>query len=294
MVKIDKGKEAYDNIKVPEELNEIVLNAIKKSEDIRREKNIISMKKKKLYYKWGTGIVASLILAIIIGVNSNATFAMEMQKIPVIGRLIEVFTIRSYEQNEDDLKISIEIPEIKFIKEDTMNLSDEVNIEISNMCNAYANEAKERAKEYKKAFIDTGGTEEEWIEHKIKIKVWYEIKSQTNEYLSFAVFGTESWSSAYSEAKYYNLDLKNLNYLTLEDILGKNYIQIVNDNIKLQIHNREKEENIYFWSVEQGGFTSIDENTKFYINNIGNPVIVFEKYEIAPGAMGKVEFEIER
>lgn len=294
MVKIDKGKETYDNIQIPEELNKVVLNAIKQSEIKIKEKNIIYMKKKKLYYKWGTGIVASLILAIIIGVNTSAAFAMEMQKIPVIGQLIKVFTIRSYEQNDDNLKISLEVPKIEFIKENTSNLSNEVNAEISNMCNEYANEAKERAKEYKKAFIATGGTEEEWIEHKIQIKVWYEIKGQTDRYLSFAVLGTESWSSAYAETKYYNLDLTNLKYLTLEDILGDNYIQIINDNIKSQIQAREKEENIHFWSVEEEGFKSINSDTKFYINSIGNPVIVFEKYEIAPGAMGEVEFEIER
>lgn len=29
------------------------------------------------------------------------------------------------------------------------------------------------------------------------------------------------------------------------------------------------------------------------MNEAGNPVIVFEKYEIAPGAYGELEFEIE-
>ena len=35
-------------------------------------------------------------------------------------------------------------------------------------------------------------------------------------------------------------------------------------------------------------------DTPFYINEKGNPVVVFEKYEIAPGALGRPEFEIER
>ena len=40
--------------------------------------------------------------------------------------------------------------------------------------------------------------------------------------------------------------------------------------------------------VEKG----VTEDTKFYINEAGNPVVVFEKYEIAPGAAGRPEFEI--
>ena len=53
----------------------------------------------------------------------------------------------------------------------------------------------------------------------------------------------------------------------------------------------DKRESV-FWSAEEGGFIGISENAKFYINENGNPVIVFEKYEIAPGSSGEIEFEI--
>ena len=47
----------------------------------------------------------------------------------------------------------------------------------------------------------------------------------------------------------------------------------------------------YFWN-DEFAFDTITEDTKFYINEAGNVVISFEKYEIAPGAYGNVEFEI--
>ena len=40
------------------------------------------------------------------------------------------------------------------------------------------------------------------------------------------------------------------------------------------------------------GFQGIKPDQSFFINDRGNPVIVFEKYEIAPGSMGIQEFEI--
>ena len=40
------------------------------------------------------------------------------------------------------------------------------------------------------------------------------------------------------------------------------------------------------------GFTSIADDQRFYINEAGNPVLIFEKYEIAPGYMGQPEFEV--
>ena len=33
------------------------------------------------------------------------------------------------------------------------------------------------------------------------------------------------------------------------------------------------------------------DDQRFYINEAGNPVLIFEKYEIAPGYMGQPEFE---
>ena len=42
------------------------------------------------------------------------------------------------------------------------------------------------------------------------------------------------------------------------------------------------------------GFTTVSENTKFYLNEAGNAVVVFDEYEIAPGYMGMPEFEIEK
>ena len=47
-----------------------------------------------------------------------------------------------------------------------------------------------------------------------------------------------------------------------------------------------------FFSGEMGGFSGVSEDQRFYINEDGNAVIVFEKYEIAPGASGTLEFEI--
>ena len=47
-----------------------------------------------------------------------------------------------------------------------------------------------------------------------------------------------------------------------------------------------------FFSAEEGGFTTVDQDTDFYLNEAGNPVVVFPRYAIAAGAAGSVEFEI--
>jgi len=224
--------------------------------------------------------------------NTSTAFAEEAAQLPVIGTLARVLTFRSYEAEKDGIGIAVEVPTIDMIQTETGIQVDEVNRQIYDLCRQYADEAVKRAEEYRKAFLDTGGTEEEWEAHKIQINVGYEIKSQTDQYLSFIVRGTESWTTACSESRYYNIDVNTGKRVTLADFFGKDYVEAVNTDIREQIAQR-KEAGEVFWTEEEGGFSGITEDAKFYVNEAGNPVIVFEKYEIAPGSSGEIEFEIQ-
>jgi len=73
-------------------------------------------------------------------------------------------------------------------------------------------------------FWETGGTPGEWAEHNIRITVGYEIKQQSDKYLSFVVRGTENWTNAYSDSKYYNLKYRKNRYIKrCAGINGINY-----------------------------------------------------------------------
>lgn len=285
---MEKSKETYENIVIPEELAGKVQEAIDISRK-KREKRLARSRRKRAY-QWAAGIAAAFTVVTTVGLNTNEAFAMEVQKLPVIGELARILTVRSYEKANDDLHISAKIPGVE-LGGDGQQLSDEVNAQIEKMTAQYESEAVKRAEEYKEAFLETGGTQEEWEEHDIRIDVWYEIKNQTEDVLSFIVKGAESWTSAYAETRYYNLDLKNNEFLTLEDFLGQDYVEKANESIRAQIDERMQNGETFFTS-EEGGFETIEADQSFYVNENGNPVIVFEKYAIAPGAMGEVEFEI--
>ena len=105
------------------------------------------------------------------------------------------------------------------------------------------------------------------------------------------VRGNESWSSAFDESRYYNLDLQTGQEISLKDLLGDDYEAQINERIRNQIAEREQAGETFF-AEDAGGFSGISENPKFYINSSHNPVIVFDKYEIASGAAGEIEFEI--
>ena len=282
MDRMTEAKRKYQSIPIPQELSERVKLEVERAEKKRR----FSLMIRRI-----VSAAAAVAVLFVTGLNTSEVFAGEMNDIPVIGTLARIFTIRSYETETEELKISVDIPSVAMIAEDLQGLEKEINEDIYAFCEQYAKEAEGRAKEYRQAFLDTGGTQEEWAEHEISIKVWYEVKAQTARYLSLTVKGAESWTSAYSEERYYNLDMETGKWITLRDILGDDYAQIVRCSILDQIEQKRIEDEVEYWPDKWKG---IDDETKFYINQEHNPVVVLEKYEIAPGSEGQLTFEIRR
>ena len=101
-----------------------------------------------------------------------------------------------------------------------------------------------------------------------------------------------SIANADQEQFFYNLDLAEDQELTLAGLLGEDWVNICNDSIRAQM--AASEDPTVFFTEEEGGFTTVDEETGFYISQSGNPVVVFPRYTVAPGFMGAVEFEIGR
>ena len=289
----EEAKKRYHEIPIPDELSgriqlEVRLAKERQAEAEKREK--VKLPKRPIPFRrlQKSAAAAAAVLLIFAGaLNTNMVFAKSAEELPVIGVLARVLTFRSYEEKTDDLEISVEIPSIDMIAEDLKGAEQPVNEEILRLCEQYAAEAEKRAIEYRDAFFATGGTEEEWKAHNIQIRVWYEVKAQSDKYLSLAVMGTENWTNAYSRTKYYNIDLQSGSLVSLSDILGENYKQKADQEISRQIRERQKAGGIYFEH-----FDGIREDTPFYLNESGQPVIVFEPYEIAPGSEGRQEFVI--
>ena len=159
---------------------------------------------------------------------------------------------------------------------------------------AHLAEMEQMWQEYKDAFFATGGTEEEWGDREMNVIVDYEIKSQTDTTVSFVVNLFQGSFNAYNSQYFYNLDLENDKDITLADLLGEDWVNICNDAVQSYIDASVDEDGFtYFFSADQGGFTTVDETTSFYIREDGVPVVVFPEYSIAAGAAGTIEVPVE-
>ena len=310
----EDGKNIYDSIDIPDRLSETVKQAIvsqsrqERLERYRREKKKAA---KVRFFRCTAAAAAALMACMTVGVNSSEAFAREMGELPVIGALARVLTVRSWHGTDGDYEIDLEVPRIEAEAaqeaqtQPVQDFTEKINEEIEKIVDAYMEEARAEFQEYKKAFFETGGTQEEWNDRKMDITVDYTVKYQKDNLLSLELVTAKGWVAASQERHYYNLDLDREQALTLEDILGEDYVRICNESIDAQIREqvRTDEMKSYFGYGPDGeqddemgieGFTTVSKDTKFYLNEEGNPVIVFDEYEIAPGYMGMPEFEIER
>lgn len=281
---LKKAKDTYDSIEVPQELTYSVNKAIQNGKKNNRQKRFY------VAFKTTTAALATTFALFVVLLNTNESFAKAMQDIPAISSLAKVFTVREYkEENETDL-INVKIPAIQ--NTGNSELEKRINYEISSKINEVIEEARNRALEYKNAVLATGGTMDDYIPTEINID--YKITYQDDDYISFIITKSESFASAYQEQYFYNIDIQNGKELNLKDVLGANYKEIVDNSVNNQIVERtEKDSNVSYFTKEEGGFSGIkDEYQDFYIDENKKVVIVFQKYEIAPGYMGIQNFEI--
>lgn len=273
------ARERYENTPLPDDLEFAVASAIRTGQRARTRRRAA---------RRSLGAALAGCACFVLLINASPTFAQAVYAVPVLGDLARVFTATEYTVEDRDHLIDVRLPALE-LPGDT-DLDQCINTEIQTHIDQVLQEAEERAKETKQAFVETGGDPDEFTP--IIIDVDYEIKCQSDQYLSFIITKTETLASAYTEVYTYNIDLKAGRELSLADLLGPDYKSIINETVRQEIELRSQDpDNVYF-SPDAGGFQSIEDDQRFYLNEAGNPVVVFEKYEIAPGYMGEQEFEI--
>lgn len=281
MKDFNKAKQEYLDTPVPEELAEHVEAGIRQGRKNYRKNH------RRVWRSVGS--VAACFAVLVGALNLSPTVAAAAADVPVLGGLFQVLTVRSYETVKDGIDYDVAVPEVEAGGE----LAKRVNAEIQERVDAHLAQAQQDWEDYKDAFFATGGTQEEWGDREMNVIVDYEIKSQTDNTVSFAVDFGEGWVSAQQQRFCYNLDLENDRDITLADLLGEDWVNICNRSIQSQIDESRDEDGFsYFFPPEQGGFTTVDETTAFYINADGVPVVVFPEYSIAAGAAGIPEFAI--
>ncbi|SFM22686.1 protein of unknown function [Paenibacillus sp. 1_12] len=267
-------QDEYKQIPIPDELDFVVNRALQ----TRRKKRIPS--------KWLVGASAAALI-FVIGINASTTVANAFAAIPGVQSLVKVLTFKEYKIDERTYNADIKVPVITNL--DNKALEQTLN-------EKYLTENKKLYDDFQtemEALKKQGGGH-------LGIDTGYEVKTDNDALLSIGRYVVNTVGSSSTTMKYDTIDKKNQILLSLPMLFKDDrYISVISDNIKEQMRARMKADpnKIYWISTETNKvpteeFTSIHKDQNFYINNEGKFVISFNKYEVAPGYMGIVEFVI--
>lgn len=273
------AKQEYEQIVASKNLRKNVEILFEKPKKSAKLSQVFGVKGKSL--QWGLSSVAVVLMGFIVILNTNEAFAKTVSNISGMEKVVQILTGGKYEVDNNYQSASIVTPQVTGLKdkefEERLNQEFKENAEV--IINTFEKEIKQM--------------QEEGVEGHLGVNYGYEVITDNEDILVLDVYVVNTVASSFTQHKFYNIDKKNNHLITLKEwVKDEEYIEKINQYIKEEIKKREEENGYsYFWHNEWE-FKTITEETKFYINANGNVVISFEKYEIAPGAYGNVEFEI--
>lgn len=278
-------KKEYQNIEIPQNGIEQLRAKIEqaKTDRIHFEKN----RSRNGMIKLSLGMTAVAAAAILILPNTNASIAMAMEKLPVIGPIIKVITIREYQYDDGHNTANVEVPILK----ETDNTETE-NEAISGVNKSVKEYTDELIEQFEKEMKSTG-------EGYSGLDLSYETVTDTKDWFTLKITAVETQASGYEFSRYYHINKMSGEIAVLQDLFTENsdYIKPISDEIKQQMRQRmQKDEGMIYWidqtEFPDDNFEQISENEDFYWNEDHELVIVFDEYQVAPGYMGCPEFTI--
>ena len=269
-------KEDYNNIPIPNELDSVVRKTIKERKNTNWSKKV----------RWIAG-VAAVVIIFVGGINISPAMASMLSDVPVIKTLVHVLTFRDYQVDEGTYRANIEVPVIDGLENKT--LEETLNIK-------YLDENK---KLYEEFMVDMKDLKEQGGGH-LGVNSGYVVKTDTDRILAIGRYVVNTVGSSSTTFKYDTIDKKDQVLITLPSLFkDEEYINVISENIKAQMREQMQADakKVYWVSgtnmkLPFGEFNQIEKDQAFYLNTENKLVISFDKYKVAPGSMGVVEFVV--
>lgn len=273
---MNKFRNEYENIEIPDELEFLVRTTIKEQEKKMKRKNIINK-----------SVIAAAVAGVVFvgSINLSSEISYALSEVPVLGSIVRVLTFKTFELKDNNFDAELKTPAIEGLDSKLEAMLNEKYLDENQKL--YDDFMKE-IDELKKADMD---------EAHMGIASGYEVKTDTDKLLVIGRYVVNTAGSSSTTIKYDTIDKQNKLLITLPSLFkDEAYIDIISENIKAQMKEQMKDESNAYWLEDEmmgdENFSKIDKNQSFYITKDNQLVIAFDKYEVAPGYMGNPEFII--
>ena len=224
--------------------------------------------------------VAAMLFVLLPNVSPSIAYAME--KLPVIGSVVKVITVRNYTHSDEHNDLNAAQPEIQEATAGEQQLNADVK--------AYVDELVQR-------FNDNAMDEGYY-----GLDVSYEVLTDNDRWFALRVNGCQVMASGYEFSRCYNIDKTTGKYVKLADLFKEcsDYVAAIKKDIFAQMKARMAADSDLTYWMEDDEALSVDYDElitregAFYVDPEGRLVICFDEYDVAPGAMGAQSFTVSR
>ena len=227
--------------------------------------------------KWIAFAAVLSVFLLIFMPNINVTYAQTLESVPIIGDIVRIFTIHKaiYEDGKHELQAEIPMVDDDKNQEEATLMNKDIEQLSAAVIQKFYDEIELSKNGYGSIYLD--------YEVIMNNASWFSLKLNVNEIAG----------SSDSYAKIYHIDRINGRYVQLKDLLNEDEMKKIEAYIlKTMQSQMEQDKKIEY--VIENDLKLITGESNFYFNENMDLVIVYNKYEIAPGYMGCPEFIIPK
>lgn len=275
--KLKQLRRDYENTPIPTQLQERVQAALKKRRHRPRWSGITA------------AALAACLVVFMVALNISPAFAKRAAKLPIIGTMARVLTWREYWAGDNNMELNVRVPQVSGLMDEELQVK--LNQEFNEAADAIIGQFDADVQSLKAKYGDD-------FDGHVSQGMDYEVFTNNDDILSLALTNMFTGASATVNYRCYTVDKKSGDLVSFDTMFlpDSNWREVISNDILRQMREQmARDENQFYW-VEPGDiapFEQIRSDQQFYVNNDGKLVILFDKYEVAPGYMGNPLFVID-
>lgn len=272
-----KKRLSEEQIEIPDSVKNQIENTLQTLPEMETVK-----KPSFRYHRFAIAVASIVFVTIFLLPNMSVVYAKALEKIPFIGAIVRVVTIRNYYYSDEMHEMDIKVPKIE---DENTEAFTSINNEIQELTDTLL-------KEFHKELEQIGD------EGHSSLYIDYDVVMNTDTWFTLKIQIVQATGSGNITYKYYHLNKLTGNIIKLSDIaVSKEFYEKAEQEIEKQMLEEMKRDDAKIYWVENdtfGNTVRVDEQHNFYWDEKGNLIIPFDKYEVAPGYMGTPEFTIDK
>lgn len=227
--------------------------------------------------------LAACLALLLVGVlpNLSPSYARAAGEIPLLGRLVQVLTIRNYFYSDGSHELDVQIPEIHDPDHPLPN--DLINRDVDELTQTVI-------RRFYAELEEAGGRGHG------SLQVDYQVLTNTEDWFTLKLTLHETAAGSHTAFRFYHIDRRAGRYVTFGDLFDEgDYLPLQASILSQMEAHMARDETAAYWTehTDDGSpVTWLHPEQNFYFDGSGRLVIVYDAYQVAPGYMGCPEFTL--